>query len=42
MDDLKYSLVDDIYYEEALEHLKTIKVYFDMDFGPQDQATAEC
>ena len=36
MDDYQYSLIDDIYYEEAHEHLKSILVFFELELGPQD------
>ena len=42
MEDYQYSLIDDIYYEEAHEHLKNILAFFEIEFGPQDVSTAEC
>ena len=42
MEDFQYSTIEDIYYEEAHEHLKNILVFFEIEFGPQDLMTAEC
>mmetsp|Transcript_27900 Transcript_27900/g.26938 ORF Transcript_27900/g.26938 Transcript_27900/m.26938 type:complete len:208 (+) Transcript_27900:133-756(+) len=42
MEDFKYSTIQDIYYEEAHEHLKNILVFFEIEYGPQDILTAEC
>ena len=43
MDDYNYSQFEDnILYEEAYEHLKNILTFFEIEFTPQDTATAEC
>jgi len=34
--------IDDIHFEEAYEHLKDMLVFFEIEYGPRDVATAEC
>lgn len=34
MGDFTYSTIEDIYYEEAHEHLKHILAFFEIEFGP--------
>lgn len=41
MEDYQYSSIDDIYYEEAHEYLKSILNFFEIEYGPSDIATAE-
>lgn len=36
------SIPDEIYYEEAKKHLQNILVFFEVEYGPQHQLTAEC
>ena len=37
-----YSSIDDIYYEEAKDHIKNMLVFFEVEYGPQHVLTAEC
>jgi tetratricopeptide (TPR) repeat protein len=41
-EDLQYSSIDDIYYEEAKDHLKNMLIFFEVEYGPQHVLTAEC
>ena len=34
MGDYQYPQIEEIYYEEAHEHLKNILVFFEIEFGP--------
>ena len=34
MEDFQYSTIEDIYYEEAHEHIKNILIFFEVEFGP--------
>ena len=40
--DWKYSCIDSIYYEEADQHLRNMLHFFEMEFGPHENVTAEC
>ena len=40
--DMYQAAVDDIYYEEAKEHLKNMLLFFEVEYGPQSVLTADC
>ena len=41
-DDLTYSVIDLIYYQEAYQQLRTILIFFEMEFGGHEILTGEC
>ena len=41
-EDLTYSIIDDIHYQEAYQHLRTILIFFEMEFGGHEILTGEC
>jgi len=42
VEDYKYTAIDELYYDEAREHLKNILVFFEIEYGPQALVTGEC
>ena len=36
-----YSVIDNYYYQEAIQHLSVIKEFFEQEFGPDNILTAE-
>mmetsp|Transcript_11726 Transcript_11726/g.8165 ORF Transcript_11726/g.8165 Transcript_11726/m.8165 type:complete len:135 (+) Transcript_11726:602-1006(+) len=41
-EDLTYSIIDLIYYQEAYQQLRTILIFFEMEFGGHEILTGEC